>query len=134
MARVRPDPDFVLVDALRAALPDDVTVVNLRPDPFLDRLPLVQARTVSAPATQMLAHRTYADVDIQSWAATRRAASDLDDACLAALLAARGVAHSGGYISRIDVQSLGSELRVPDQPGQVFRWQAGYRLTIRPAA
>lgn len=146
MARLRPDTDDILLAALRIGLyvptegrGDRYADVDVkRSDGWLARLntrPLVTARTVTADATAMLRHRSYAEVDIQSWATDRRDASDLDDLALQALLAARGVEHAGGYISRIDVQSLGTEVPDPGQEGrgQLYRWQAGYRLTIRPA-
>lgn len=132
MARVRPDPDLVVTMALRSHLPGGPLVVALRPDDFLDRLPVVVARTITADAGQMLSHVTYAEVDVQSWASTRQAASDLDDACLQALRAARGEAFAGGRIARIEPQALGTEVREADQAGRVYRWQASYRLTIRP--
>lgn len=132
MTRVRPDPDLVVTTALRANLAPGPTVVALRPNDFLDRLPLVAARTITADAGQMLAHVTYAEVDVQSWAETRQAASDLDDACLAALRAARGQTYADGRIARIEPQALGTEVRDADQAGRVYRWQASYRLTIRP--
>lgn len=133
MPRVRPDTDAVLLGALRAGVPNGVTVVRLRPDDFLAHLPMVSARTITADATDMVRFVSYAEVDVQSWASTPDAASNLDDACLAALIAAQGRVFAGGYITRIVTQSLGTEVRDPDQPGRLYRWQAGYRLTIRPA-
>lgn len=132
MTRVRPDPDLVVTTALRTNLAPGTMVASLRHDQFLDDLPMVVARTITADAGQMFAHVTYAEVDVQSWAETRQAASDLDDACLAALRAARGQTYAGGRIARIDPQALGTEVREADQAGRVYRWQASYRLTIRP--
>lgn len=146
MGRLRPDTDDILLAVLRGALyvptegrGDRCADVDVkRADGWLARLdirPLVVARTITAEATQMVRHRSYAEVDVQCWATDRRDASNLDDLALQALLEARGVEHAGGYISRIDIQALGTEVPDPGQEGrgQLFRWQAGYRLTIRPA-
>lgn len=146
MDRLRPDTDDITLAALRTFLyvPTDgrgdryADVDVKRADGWLGRLdtrPLVVARTITADATAMLAHRSYAEIDVQSWAKDRRDASNLDDMVLQALHAARGRETAGGWISRIDIQALGTEVPDPGQEGrgELYRWQAGYRLTIRHA-
>lgn len=135
MTRALPDPDLVVLDAIRDHLRrDDVTVLPLRPVDWLSLLPLVTARTVTPPdSTQMLRFRYFVEPDIQCWASTRQAASDLHDAVAAALLSSRSSTYHGGRIGRVE-NPLGGEARTADMPDDVWRWQSSPRLTIRVAA
>lgn len=111
------------------------TVAPLRDDKFLQRLPYVTARAIDGDATRNLAHVTTAEIDIQCWARKRDAADELDDLALEVLLDAkrRGTVAANGRIAGLEVVRLGSELRTPNQPGDVYRWQASYSVSLRRA-
>ena len=121
---------------MRPALADyGATVAPLRSDDFLQRLPYVVLRAVDRDATRNLRHVTTAEVDVQTWTSKRELADEIDDVVLDALLDAkrRGLVAAGGRIAGLTVIRLGTELRTPDQPGDLTRWQAAYSLAIRPA-
>jgi hypothetical protein len=136
VARVLPDIDLMLVTLLRDGLGTGVEVQNLRPADFLDRLPMVTARRIPGggpPANWRF--RDTAPVDVQTWAATRAQASDLAQECLVVLCSAadrQAVLPGLGSIKTVVVTAGPGELREADQPGRLSRFQAGYRVTVRP--
>lgn len=135
--RLRPDVDLFLVELLRPAL-TGVHVVNLLDTAALKRLPVVAARVVSPGSfdtTRNVRARFPVGVDVQSWAEDRRAASDLDDRVLSALVRAQeaGTVAAGAYVALLEIDTPGAELRTGDQPGRLHRWAASYSFLVRPA-
>lgn len=143
MPRVLPDVDLMLVTLLRAELAMGTEVESLRPADFLDRLPMVTARRIPGGGpTRNWRFRDTALVDVQTWAkdaagaATgRQQASDLAEACLVALCRAadrQTVLVGLGSVKSVAVTAGPGELRDPDQPGGLSRFQASYRIAVRP--
>lgn len=135
--RLRPDGDLYLAELLRAALPD-VRVVTLIDTKALERLPLVAARVVSPGSfdqTRNVRMRFPVGIDVEAWAEERRAASDLDDRVLSALVRAQelGTKAGGAYAASFAIDSPGAELRTASQPGRLHRWSASYSLILRAA-
>ena len=135
--RLRPDVDMMLVVLLRARLPRDVLVQNGRPAKLIERLPVVAARAVSPgsfPQTRNVRRKWPVGISVDSWARTRRRASNLDDLVLRVLVEAQEQATpaAGAHIALLDVDVPGAEVREPDQPTGLCRWQASYSLLLRP--
>ena len=134
MPRLRPDHDDLIGGVLRAWLPDGATVAAARSNDWASRMPYVSARDIGATGGPDVRNRTTAEFDWQVWAGSRREASDLEDACLAAALHAWrvGLVVAGAGIARITDVRYGAELRTVDQPDGVWRWQGGVTAVIRP--
>lgn len=139
--RFAPDVDMMLVVLLRARLPRDVLVQNVRPAKLLERVdqgkPVVAARAVSPgsfPQTRNVRRKWPRGISVDTWAKTRRRASNLDDLVLRVLVEAQEQATpaAGAHIALLDVDVPGAEVREPDQPAGLFRWQASYSLLLRP--
>lgn len=135
--RTGPRADGVLVGIVRGPLPG-VTVVNLRDDEWLNRLPLVAIRTVAQGQNTLSGVRhglLRYDVTVQSWVDTfRQDADDLDQAVFRGLYAARysGTVAAGGRIAEL-TGGPGTEVRDYTQDSRISRWVADYTVGIRPA-
>lgn len=136
MPRVLPDVDMMVPALLRGELDAGVTVENLRPADFLQRLPLVTARRI--PGAGPPRNWQFYDVallDLQTWAATRKQASDLAADCLTALCSAgarQAVLAGLGSFKSVDVTVGPGELREADQAGDLWRFHSSYRVAVRP--
>ncbi len=122
----------LLLGVLRPALAS-ATVGTLLPTPM--PLPFVLARPVGGSAVDLrfLAH---AVVDVQTWAETDRDAESLAAAARAALVAAwrtQAVVPGIGSIGWLDERAAPALLPDPLAPDGVYRYQATYELTARPA-
>ncbi|MGW3569074.1 phage tail termination protein [Streptomyces sp. NPDC000941] len=132
-ARMLPSAADLLVGVLRPALAV-ATVGTLIPDPM--PLPFVLARPIGGAAVDMR-FLARAVVDVQTWAETDRDAEDLAAAARAALVTAwrqqvvvPGVGSVGWLAERA------APVLLPDEHtgDGVYRYQAAYELTIRPAS
>lgn len=131
-APMLPSVADLLLGVLRPAL-GGATVGTLLPDPM--PLPFVLARPVGGAAVD-LRFLGRAVVDVQTWAETDRGAEDFAAAARAALVAAwrsqvvvPGVG-SIGWLAERAAPALLPDERTPDG---VYRYQATYELTARPA-
>ncbi|WP_405944755.1 hypothetical protein [Streptomyces sp. NBC_00932] len=138
MTPVLPDPDELVRLAYTAAM-TDVTVVNLIPGDWADRLPLLVARKVAGAAAIDARGLDLSTIAVTAIASTRAAASlmarqaraALRDACLEQFTDE----DAGGYLSHF------SELVSPflQRSGDaalthagVFQFEATYQVTTRP--
>ncbi|MYT30469.1 MULTISPECIES: hypothetical protein [unclassified Streptomyces] len=139
MTPVLPDIDELVRAALTAELPQ-AKVFTLWPDDWAEHLPLVVARRVAgaAPDPRGL---DAALIDVQAAAGDRRAAHYLARQARAVLFDACAAQFSytdaGGYLSHFQGETSGpAEIRDshPTPGTDLFRFQATYRLTARPAS
>lgn len=129
-----PDLDALVLDALRAT-DLTATVAVLMPQEPSAELPLIVARQVPGGTSNAMGMVTGI-VDVQSLAATRRAASELSRDVQAALHSACRSRFLGtdGYLCRFEpVTGAPVEIRVgvPTPDTNLFRFQATYRITAR---
>ena len=132
---VLPDMDELVTSALRAGLPG-VTVRVLWPENWSKVLPLVVARRVAGAAIDPVG-LDAAVISVQCAANTRREASTVARTARAVLLGACRNQYQGadGYLSHGEDVSGPFEIRTGDPPPgpDLFRFQATYRVTARPA-
>ncbi|MFE3220241.1 hypothetical protein [Streptomyces antimycoticus] len=132
-ARMLPSAADILVGVLRPALAV-ATVGTLIPNPM--PLPFVLARAVGGAAVDMR-FLARALVDVQTWAATDRDAEGLAAAARAALVTAwrqQVVIPGTGSIGWLEERA--TPVLLPDEHtgDGVYRYQATYELTLRPAS
>jgi hypothetical protein len=127
-----PSAADLLVGVLRPALAA-ATVGTLIPDPM--PLPFVLARPIGGAAVDMR-FLARAVVDVQTWAETDRDAETLAAAARAALVTAwrtQAVIPGAGSIGWLGERAAPSLLPDENAPDGVYRYQATYELTMRPA-
>lgn len=130
-----PDADLLALTCLRAASakPDSAFGTQIPAD-LLQSLPFAKvARFGGSTIDPRFLDR--ASFDVQTWAATRKAAFDFAFEIRTAFRDAwlNATVYAGlGHISFFDEVTAPSELRTPDQAGGVWRTQATYSLALRP--
>lgn len=140
--RLTVDPDRFALAVLRANLPAEATVNRWRPNDFLQRLPFVESHitpgsgrgSVRDPG-RMIAHRSVAELAVEVWAPSPRAASDLGDAVIAAFHRAKRSQrlYAGGHLADFAIPLSFGEVRDAGQPGRVVHFAGALELTLRPA-
>ena len=129
-----PDADALVLSVIRAAIPT-IKLGTQIPDNLLTNLPYATARRFGGAAVDPR-FLDRASVDVQTWGASRKAASDLAydirEAFRAA--AANQTVYTLGHIARYRENAAPTELRTTDQADNVWRFQASYSLFLRPAS
>lgn len=131
-----PDPEALIIDWLSDALAP-VPVLGTLPPNLEDVLPVVQILGLPGQVdsrgwngNRWLTSRPRFDVD--TFASTREAASDLCRDVQALLATLPGTQTGGAVVAQVS-EELGPERR-PDFNDRVMRYGATYALTVRPAA
>lgn len=128
--RLMPDPEAVWIDYLQAMLGDEVRHVVAELWTEFDReLPVVQVtRTGGAMLRPLILDSPRIDVDV--YAPTRAAASDLCRKVAAVALAAKGYEAAGGLITGVE-EVLGPSYR-PDVNPRLRHFVCAHTVNIRP--
>lgn len=133
MARLLPDTDLLLGSYLNTVLAAGVTVSNHVPADVLAQMPYVRVVRIGGGDTHPQ-FATNPTVQTDCWESTRAKAANLaEDVRVALWQAWRTQADLGaGYIAGFRVVTAPTELRLPDQLTNVYRYQAAYALIVRP--
>ncbi|MFC5992949.1 hypothetical protein ACFQE5_01840 [Pseudonocardia hispaniensis] len=127
--RGMPDVEAMLVEWLYGQLGG----VDVRTDLYVgfeDRLPLVQVVRIGGGMSHN-AILIEPRLDIDVYAATRVAASDLAHQIEALMPAMRNIAVAGGLVTKV-IEEIGPSYR-PDVNPHTYRFGMTYQLVIRPA-
>jgi hypothetical protein len=129
---VLPYADGLVVAILRAALTAEVGTL-VPHDLYGSPRPFVLARRVGGAAI-LPGHLDGATVDVQAYAATRRAAAELAELARTALYVAwrDQTVFPDGHVAGYGEISGPAELRTNGQPDGLYRFQATYSLALRP--
>lgn len=129
------DVDALLMDILRPAVPDGVTVVEFLPTDYTDHYPIVRAfRPPSAGAAVDPRWLDLARAEVDVFDDDRTDAFHLALICRGALFDAwlSQRTYTNGSVSSYDESSAPAELRLPSAPQGQTRVQASYLLGICP--
>ncbi len=130
-----PDVDLIVAAALREGLPQ-ATVRVLWPDDWADHLPLIVVRQVAGGSADRRGIGV-AVIDVQCADSDRRNASALARTARTVIAGAciSQFSGPGGYLNRFaDVTGGPYEIRTgtPESGPDLYRYQATYRVTVRP--